>query len=271
MTPETLMAMYPHLFAVQSQTAPPPPPAVPAQGAELPPVDISQAPVYPNTGPPVPEAQMPPEYQTLPTYTGPDQTPEPNAVTAPSPADPGPATPVTASNAPAKRKGLGGFISDLGGAIGGLIAPEPGSFMDSAYQNTIYGAKRGMRDYARTEATANLAAEEAALKLKNLRTSGEFKIVGNNIFHLKPDGSTEFIAAPVNSDTRYLLHEWDTTTDPRRKQVIEQALKGYQYGDRYLDAKGKWDVKKAKVSGGGSKVSGSNVLVPSDITLLPDQ
>jgi hypothetical protein len=245
MTVQTLMALYPQLFA-SATPAPVPVPAAPVSPIATAPPGTPMPPRYDANGelPAInPEQDVPPQYQTLPPTTGPVMTPEPATVNAPTPAQDGPSGPVQASNAPAKRKGLLGFLGDVGGAVGSLIAPEPGSFMDSAYKNTIYNAKGGMQDYQRQQVTNNIATQEAMTKLHNLQTSGEFKIAGNNIFHIKPDGSYELIQPTDKpSDTESLINLWSTTTDPAKKKLIEQAIRGYQWSPWVLG-----ELRKTKV------------------------
>lgn len=118
------------------------------------------------------------------------------------------------------------------GALRSVLMPDPSSFMYAALNNPngIWGAAGAQEAYRQNQTQQQLANETAQLKLEQMRTKGEYQVVGNNVFHIKPDGTTEMIGAPTQpSETQRLIEQWRLTPAGPEKDLIERAIRGYQY------------------------------------------
>lgn len=167
-----------------------------------------------------------------PYYGGPDplapqpdgpNTPEPPKDTMPVLADGGPSLPVAAGSNTVARK-RGGIL----GALESVFMPDPGSRWAAALRGGLFDAKANQEAYHRGIAADDLKMMEAQAKLKNLLTKGEYQVVGNNVFHVRPDGSTEMIAPPQTpGEKERLIEHWRTmdANDPS-KSLIERMLLG---------------------------------------------
>ena len=211
-----LRARYPDLFRNGERLPPPlrmPSPQNPLPtGQELPPIPTSTPPIAPPTSAEMPES--PPE---IPAATG-------------APVGGAQDGPVAEQPAPRKR---GGVL----GALRSVFLPDAGSFMYGALNNPngLWGARGAQQDYANQQAAARLANETAEQKLQQLRTKGEYMVVGNSVFHLKPDGTHEMISAPANTETMQLIQMLDETPPGPKRDAIERAIRGYQYTPEVID------------------------------------
>lgn len=127
------------------------------------------------------------------------------------------------------------------GVLGSIFAPEAGSFMWGALNNPngIYGARGAQTAYQQKQAADTLANQTAQAKLKQLLTKGEYQVVGNNVFHINPDGSTEMIGAPPQpSEQERLIERWKVTPPGPERDLIERAIRGYQYTAPVIAAQG---------------------------------
>lgn len=169
-------------------------------------------------GAPVPQAPLP----TAAGTDGAPMTPIPTEVMA------GGAPPM---EAPKKRRGgLLNILEDL-------IAPEPGSFVHSMYNNKIWNAKEGQRQYKLEEAKRQLELQQmqrdAALGKTQITPRGD-------AIRVRPsDGTVEelYRPAPQPGEQERILDQWRKATDPTEKALLAQMLRGYQYGGDYLARK----------------------------------
>lgn len=196
-----LRAKFPGLFA-NGERLPPPP-----QGWTAP--DAAQ---------PLPAAQAP----TTPAPDAVEQSPASQMAAAQQP------------QAPARK------THGLLGALKSVFLPEAGTFMYSALNNPngLWGASGAREAYATNQHAAQLAQQKAELDIERARTKGEYQIVGNNVFHIKPDGTTEMISAPAQpGETERLIEKWRSTPAGPERDLIERAIRGYQYTPPVINAK----------------------------------
>lgn len=147
--------------------------------------------------------------------------PERPAMPAPLPG-PAPSTNVAAASPAASHK-RGGIL----GALESVFMPDPGSRWAGALRDGMFNAKESQMNYLESQATKQLDLATANEKLKRLRTQGEFQIVGNNVFHIKPDGSHELITPPTTpTEHERLIDRWRTLdeSDPAKKLIYQMLL-----------------------------------------------
>jgi hypothetical protein len=149
--------------------------------------------------------------------------PEPIQQTAPVLADAGPSVPVPAASPSVSRK-RGGIL----GALESVFMPDPGSRWAGALRDGLVNAKESQQNYLEGQTSKQIALETANAKLKQMMRSGEFQVVGNNVFHTRPDGSYEMISPPQNaSEHERLIDQWRALPDgDPAKDLIHQLLLG---------------------------------------------
>lgn len=143
--------------------------------------------------------------------------------------------PVAAQPAPRKH---GGIL----GALKSVLMPDAGSFMYSALNNPngLWGASGAQETYQQNQTATEIANEAARAELAKKQRSGEYQVVGNSVFHMKPDGTTEMIGAPPQpTETQRLIDQWRATPPGPEKDLIERAIKGYQYTPEVIGAQGR--------------------------------
>lgn len=174
--------------------------------------------------------------------------PEPVKDTAPVVNDPGPSTPIPAA-APAAAKKRGGLL----GALESVFMPDADSRYAAALRGGIWDAKANQQLYKEGQAKQAVDLETANVKLKNLMTKGEFTVVGNNVFHVAPDGTHEMITAPATkTEHMLLLDQWRgmDDSDPAKK-LIERMLTGAN-SDDVLAARAAAAAETARIRAGAT-------------------
>lgn len=171
-------------------------------------------------------------------------SPEPMAQTVPDPGNPGPSIAMPAASPVASKK-RGGLL----GALESVFMPDPDSRWAAALRGGIWDAKANQQTYKNEQYNNALKTMETEAKLKNLLTKGEYQVVGNNVFHIKPDGSTEMIAPPATkSDKIQLFEKWQSMGDnDPAKELLERMLAGAN-ADEVLANK----IKQARIRAGAT-------------------
>lgn len=154
----------------------------------------------------------------------------------------GPSKPVAASAEPQVRQRRGGIL----GALSRIFMPEPDSLWAGALRGGLVNARESQQQYRQGQATATRTAQmgelerqQAEMALKQLITHGRYQIAGNNLVHTRPDGTTEVIAAPTTpSETERLIDRWRRTPPGPERDLIERAIRGFQYTDPVIQAQG---------------------------------
>lgn len=255
-----LKARYPDLFK-NGERLPAPPPgwSPPKEDGELPPV-ASNASAPSNTG----------------STGGTTGAPVGGAQDGPVSEQPAPRADAAT---PHKR---GGVL----GALKSVFMPDAGSFMYAALNNPngLWGARGAQQEYQQAQATNALNTQMAQLKLDQLRTKGEYQIVGNNVFHIKPDGTTEMISAPAQpTETQRLIDQWRATPPGPEKDLIERAIRGYQYTPGVINAQANArqrvqaagiaqrgaEARKTKATPGASSGGSGGAKLPTGFILNP--
>lgn len=178
------------------------------------------------------------------------QTPEPPRLAAPT-SDAGPSVPIAASKEPAirRRRGILGTLQDI-------FMPDPGSLWAGALRGGIWNARESQQAYRQGQDTARTQSEmseierqQAHIRLKQLLTQGEYQIAGNNVVHRRPDGTVEMLPAPTTpGETERLIDRWRRTEDPAERELLERAIRGYQYTPEVItrQAEGRERVARAR-------------------------
>lgn len=170
--------------------------------------------------------------------------PQPPQQPAPMPAPSMPTSVPTTAAAPKKSHGLLGILKSI-------FAPSSDSWLYAALNNPrgMWGASGAREQFARQRMMDDLNLQTAQQKLETLRTKGEYQIVGNNVFHIKPDGTTEMISAPQKGETERLIEMWRTMPAGPERTLVEQAIRGYQYSEPYINRKTRSAVEVARERG----------------------
>jgi hypothetical protein len=121
--------------------------------------------------------------------------------------------------------------------IGGLLAPEAGSFWQSAMAHGLFQAKQGLVDDGRTQDVADaLRRKEQVAAQRDV--SGE-RTAGGTIW--KPNPETGKLEAQTSmptqtGETERLIALWQSLPegDPQR-DLIERAIRGYQYTEPVIE------------------------------------
>lgn len=185
---------------------------------------------------------VPPTEPVDPVMTAIQQSrPQQPVAAVPTPSMP---TGVPTAAAPKKSHGLLGILKSI-------FAPSSDSWLYAALNNPrgMWGASGAREQFARQRALDDIGLQTAQQKLETLRTKGEYQIVGNNVFHIKPDGTTEMISAPQKGETERLIEMWRTMPAGPARDLVEQAIKGFQYSDTYTNRKTRSAVEVARVRG----------------------
>lgn len=134
-----------------------------------------------------------------------------------------PTSPV-ATQAQAAAPHRGGIL----GALQSVFMPDPNSLWAGALRDGVFNARESQLNYQEDQAKKMLDLETTQAKLKQFLTKGEYQVVGNNVFHVKPDGSTEIISPPSTIDDKMkLIDRWRSmdANDPARN-LIEALITG---------------------------------------------
>lgn len=146
----------------------------------------------------------------------------------PIPGDAGPSQNVPATSPVAKKK-RGGVLGAIGGLLENIFMPEPDSLYAAALRGGIWDAKANRDKYRSEAAMDEIAKQEANLKLHQMMTNGEYKVVGNNVAHFPSNGGPPEIIAPPQTpgEKERLIDRWSKmdANDPA-KELIERMLLG---------------------------------------------
>lgn len=178
-------------------------------------------------------------------YTGADQMPSlypvVNGVDPLAPETP--TTPVPVANSaspsialpaasPAVAKKRGGILS----ALESVFMPDPSSRWAGALRDGFFNARESQQNYIEDQAAKMLNLQMANQKLKQLQQHGEYQVVGNNVFHIKPDGSTEMITGPSAVDDKTkLIDLWQARKAANPNDPTLPLLEGIIFGNNYAN------------------------------------
>jgi hypothetical protein len=182
------------------------------------------------------------------------------------------------------------------GALESVFAPEPGSFWWSALNNGLFNAKYGQQVYREKQAGSARALEADARKAAMEERKARYQIAGNNVIDYGDANDVDgpdFITPPQQpGETERLIEKWQNTPPGPGRDLLERAIKGYQYSSDYLGTKGDITVRtnaasaaargaearktkmtapgKAPSSGGrsGGRSSGGGVRLPSGYKII---
>lgn len=155
--------------------------------------------------------------------------PEPPRMPAPIPESLAPSANVAAASPMASHK-RGGIL----GALESVFMPDPGTRWAGALRDGLFNAKESQQNYLTGQASKLLQLQEANAKLKRLQQQGEFTVVGNNVFHVKPDGTHELISGPTSADDKLKLVDlWKQRRDANPQDPTLPLLEGLIFGGDY--------------------------------------
>jgi hypothetical protein len=155
--------------------------------------------------------------------------PEPPAMPVPAQASLAPSANVPAASPVAAHK-RGGIL----GALESVFMPDPGSRWAGALRSGLFNAKESQQNYIEDQAAKMLQLQTANQKLKQLQQHGEYQVVGNNIFHVKPDGTTEMISGPTaTEDKTKLIDIWNARRQADPNDPTLPLLEGIIFGGDY--------------------------------------
>lgn len=172
----------------------------------------------------------------IPEETGMGYGTELTKLAAPTPGE-GPSKPIAASDAPQpeprrRRRGVLGFLESV-------INPDPASWWAGALRDGIWEAGSSQenyiaqRDQAKQRARmGDLEYQQADIALRNLMENGTTRVAGNNIIRERPGAEPEVITPPT--EVERLIELWRGTQDPQERELIERAMRGFQYSPEYL-------------------------------------
>jgi soluble lytic murein transglycosylase-like protein len=178
---------------------------------------------------------------TKPYYTGADEMPQslypvtngydplaPEPMMSPVPVQGSAAPSVNAPAAsPVASKKRGGIL----GALESVFMPDPSSRWAGALRDGLFNAKESQQNYIEGQAGKMLNLELANQKLKQLQQHGEYQVVGNNVFHVKPDGTTEMISGPSSTDDKTkLIDLWKARHEANPSDPTLPLLEGLILG-----------------------------------------
>jgi hypothetical protein len=148
--------------------------------------------------------------------------PERPKMPIPIPNDPGMSANAAAASPVASKK-RGGIL----GALESVFMPDPGSRWAGALRDGLFNAKESQRNYLEDQISKQLNLQTANAKLKQLMSGGEYRIVGNNVLHIKNDGGYELISPPQNEGDKIKLYErWVAEPPGPGKDILERMLLG---------------------------------------------
>lgn len=139
---------------------------------------------------------------------------------------------------PTTKRRTGGLM----GALEGIFAPEPGSFMHSAYNNTIYNAKAGQQQFRQEQMKRAIEQQMLERQMKY----GETKITPRgDAIRIKPDGDVEelYRPSPQPQEMERLYGMWANATDPLEKAMLAQMLRGYNFSPFYMRNKADEEIR----------------------------
>lgn len=130
------------------------------------------------------------------------------------------------SGAPQGSDGAPGIMQ----TIGGVLAPQAGSFWASALKHGLAGAHEGQITDALAQGNAATEAATKAEALKKLREGDELTPVGT-VVHRNEDGTYKEVYRPVPNPTEQerLIAKWQAAPDGPLKTLLERAIKGFQF------------------------------------------
>lgn len=149
-----------------------------------------------------------------------------NQTTEPVPQDSSPAPSQPASptmEAPRKKRGL---LNSIGHILGDVFMPNPDSLYAGALRDGIWNARESRENYRYASNAKELEARTNAYKFQQLTQNGEYKVVGNNVFHIKPDGTYDVISAPTTSDKERMFQQWQAMPEGPDKEMLSRVLLG---------------------------------------------
>lgn len=177
----------------------------------------------------------------------PTAMPERPQTNVPIPGDLGPSAPAPATSPTVARK-RGGIM----GALESVFMPEPDTPWGAALRYGLFNAKAGLRQERLQQQANQIGLETANIKLKNLKSKGEYQIAGNNLIHFAPDGTAEFITPPQTPGERErLIDKWEKAPTPEVKEMIERVLSGAN-ADEVLAAKAAASLEAARIRAGAT-------------------
>ncbi|TXH45950.1 MAG: hypothetical protein E6Q97_30605 [Desulfurellales bacterium] len=183
-----------------------------------------------------------------PVMAATQQAQQPSMPTMPSaaPQASAPTMPSAVPAVPAQKKSHG-----LLGILKSIFAPSSDSWLYAALNNPrgMWGASGAREEFARQRALNDINLQTAQQKLETLRSKGEYQIVGNNVLHVKPDGTTEFITPPQAGETERLIDRWHSMPPGPERDLVEQAIRGFQYSGTYMGRKTQSAVEVARTRG----------------------
>lgn len=228
------------LQAIQSGTSTPPE----SQAA----TEAMLASIRPQAAAPAAQAAFGPD-------VGGDPAPTPQVTPAPA-----------AQPAPAQPPGVLG-------TIGHILAPEPGSFWQSALNNGLVNARAGQSQYLMNlqKSVDDRAKEQEATKLSvatrktaeaKLPTAGYITTPTGSV--LRPDAAGNLTTAyepPVkDGETERLITMWEKLAPGPLRDIVHQAIKGAQYTPEYIAADTARRVAAAKARPRAAARAGSSGL-----------
>lgn len=179
-----------------------------------------------------------------PYYTGADEMPQsrypvingvdplaPERPAMPAPL-PGPAPSVNvAAASPAASHKRGGIL----GALESVFMPDPSSRWAGALRDGMFNAKESQQNYIESQAAKMLQLQEANAKLHQLMQNGEYRVVGNNVFHIPADGSKpEMLSGPSSADDKTkLIDVWNARRQANPNDPTLPLLEGVIFGNNY--------------------------------------
>jgi hypothetical protein len=144
----------------------------------------------------------------------------------PVPGDAGPSVSAPSASPIASHK-RGGLLGSIGRALGSVFMPDPDSLYAAALRGGVWDAKANQRAYKTKEMADVTEQAMNEAKLKNYLTKGEYQVVGNNVFHIPPNGQPEIITPPATpSEHERLIDAWRREADPQVKDLMERLLLG---------------------------------------------
>lgn len=165
------------------------------------------------------------------------------------------------------------------GTIGHILAPEPGSFWQSALTNGLVNARAGQVAYlsnlqksaddrAKEQEATKLAVAQRKTAEAKLPTAGDITTPTGSV--LRPDASGNLTTAyepPVKpSETERLIDMWHKLPPGPYRDLVERAIKGAQYTPEYINAITAQKIAAAKAR--PRAAAGSSGL-PAGFKLIP--
>lgn len=187
----------------------------------------------------------------------PEPPPQPVPTAAPSPSVNVP------SASPVVAKKRGGIL----GALESVFMPDPASQWAGALRDGLTNAKESQQNYLAQQQAKALDLATANVKLQRMIKQGEFQVVGNNVFHTKPDGTYEMITPPQTpTEHESLIAQWKSLPDgDPAKRLIERLLLGANSDETLANAQ---NIARTR---GAATIGAARIRGPSaaQVNLLP--